>query len=312
MVKTCHLLKGSFAIVVQALIGSLCVLTLLVKRYTEHPRRDWLIWLLDVTKQSMGATLGHFANIIFSMMMFTSTAAAAISEESQSSDECLWYCLSFLVDSTLGVLSNIILLTLLEGYVKKSCSDYTQRVVLGDYGNPISFKIFFIQLSLWLAIVFVGKSMTVILQVQWISLLNSIMVMIFHNLQRSPQAELIVVMIIIPGIINTVQFWITDMFLKRSEQGNSLGIVNSGSETLATTIRHELLATSEPLDESLLHGDVSKLLYFFLFFFYLQCPSVEKERKEKKSQFCFLCFVFFAIHNNKNKKLDKEITNKVQ
>jgi hypothetical protein len=41
-------------------------------------------------------------------------------------------------------------------------------------------------------------------------------------LEATPRVELVVVMIIIPMIVNTVQFWLTDMFLKHDESDGSI------------------------------------------------------------------------------------------
>lgn len=49
--------------------------SLIVKRFSETPRRPWLIWFFDVAKQGLGSVYAHFLNMfvvcmtIWSMLM---------------------------------------------------------------------------------------------------------------------------------------------------------------------------------------------------------------------------------------------------
>jgi hypothetical protein len=49
----CELL-GPPALIVQALMGVMVVLTLVYKRHREKPKRKWRIWTFDVSKQLVG------------------------------------------------------------------------------------------------------------------------------------------------------------------------------------------------------------------------------------------------------------------
>jgi uncharacterized membrane protein YhaH (DUF805 family) len=37
--------------------------SLIVKRFSETPRRPWLIWFFDVAKQGLGSVYAHFLNM---------------------------------------------------------------------------------------------------------------------------------------------------------------------------------------------------------------------------------------------------------
>lgn len=63
----CQLL-GSFALIVQAALGALALLSLVYKRYRERPQRPLKIWFFDVSKQVFGSVLVHIANIFMSML----------------------------------------------------------------------------------------------------------------------------------------------------------------------------------------------------------------------------------------------------
>lgn len=63
----CQLL-GPFALVVQAALGGLAMLSLVYKRWREHPRRPVNVWFFDVSKQVFGSVLVHISNIFMSML----------------------------------------------------------------------------------------------------------------------------------------------------------------------------------------------------------------------------------------------------
>lgn len=63
----CQLL-GPFALVVQAALGGLAMLSLVFKRWREHPQRPVKVWFFDVSKQVFGSVLVHISNIFMSML----------------------------------------------------------------------------------------------------------------------------------------------------------------------------------------------------------------------------------------------------
>jgi hypothetical protein len=63
----CKLL-GSFALIVQAALGGLALMSLVYKRWRERPQRPLKIWAFDVSKQVVGSILVHIANLLMSML----------------------------------------------------------------------------------------------------------------------------------------------------------------------------------------------------------------------------------------------------
>lgn len=61
-------LMGSFALIVQAALGGLALLSLVYKRWRERPQRPVKIWFFDVSKQVFGSVLVHIANVFLSML----------------------------------------------------------------------------------------------------------------------------------------------------------------------------------------------------------------------------------------------------
>ena len=61
-------LMGPFALIVQAALGALALLSLVYKRWRERPQRPVKIWFFDVSKQVFGSVLVHIANIFMSLL----------------------------------------------------------------------------------------------------------------------------------------------------------------------------------------------------------------------------------------------------
>jgi len=62
----CRLL-GPFALLVQAGLGALALLSLVFKRWRERPRRPVKVWAFDASKQVFGSVLLHILNLLMSM-----------------------------------------------------------------------------------------------------------------------------------------------------------------------------------------------------------------------------------------------------
>lgn len=229
----CELLGGAFAIIVQLSLALVCVLTLVIKRQSEYPQRDWLVWFLDATKQGVGSSFGHFSNIYLSVVIAQSLPTA---------DECQWYCTTYVLDATVGTACNLILLSLFSMAVRRFpyCGE---GMIPGDYGDPPQLTLYLPQLAVWLMIVVFGKVLLLLSLSQVIVPLDALLATVFKPIRKYPELELVLVMILIPSVLNALQFWLTDSFLKRSESNDKL---EDGAETEMTGLR------SGHLDDDLL------------------------------------------------------------
>ncbi|KAG0671528.1 hypothetical protein C6P45_000360 [Maudiozyma exigua] len=107
---TCQLL-GPVSLVIQFLMGILVVIVLLIKREYELPRRKLIVWSYDTGKQIGGSLSIHFINLglsiikkkrhaIIGYLLFQTYDSNGSDDED---DQCDWYFLNLLMDTTLGI-----------------------------------------------------------------------------------------------------------------------------------------------------------------------------------------------------------------
>lgn len=104
-------IMGFLGILIQAIMGILSFTALLVKRYFENPKRSWLVWALDTSKQIFSAALAHCMNVFLAMML----------SGSHQSDNCEWYFINTAIDITIGILLSYLILHVIElaaGYME--------------------------------------------------------------------------------------------------------------------------------------------------------------------------------------------------
>lgn len=106
----CKLL-GPFALVVQAALGALALLSLVFKRWRERPRRPVKIWFFDVSKQVAGTFLLHLANLGMSMFSsgkfdlasakpeeISASVSAVTADDGKMPNPCSFYLLNLAID----------------------------------------------------------------------------------------------------------------------------------------------------------------------------------------------------------------------
>lgn len=96
----CELL-GPFAILVQAALGGLALLSLVYKRWRERPQRPIKVWAFDVSKQVVGSILLHMANLLLSMI---SSGDLHSGPSGYTANPCSFYLLNLAIDVCTGSL----------------------------------------------------------------------------------------------------------------------------------------------------------------------------------------------------------------
>lgn len=134
----CKLLSGAFAYGVQVGLAAVCLVVLLAKRWRESPRRPWLVWGFDLTKQIFSSGLQHFANILFGVLLANSSSVAS---------ECGWYFVLYIITSTAAVFVVALGMRLQAKLVAR----YHRLRILrtGDYGSPPNWRPWLAQLVAW-------------------------------------------------------------------------------------------------------------------------------------------------------------------
>lgn len=219
---TCQLISNGYSVVVQLLLGLLSFSSLWIKRRLEpEPKRDYVIFLFDVSKQAFGLLIAHGLNVLTS---------EGLSRYHTDSDPCVWYFVNFLVDIVGGLPLNYFGIYLLRRYSKK-CGDlswqsghYTE--IQNDYQlideastcqivkKIVKVKSYWKQLSAWILIIMLVKLILALtLLIPFRHSFFRIGQSLLSPVSKNDDLELIIVMLVVPISFNVIQYWVQDNFL---------------------------------------------------------------------------------------------------
>ncbi|ODV79706.1 uncharacterized protein CANTADRAFT_89343 [Suhomyces tanzawaensis NRRL Y-17324] len=217
----CELI-GTFSLLTQAVLGLLCLSSLLVKRYYEFPiRRTWSVWLFDVLKQLIGALGVHVFNVFLSIVKTRKSNGSILDLDSPESDvdddPCDWYFLSIVFDCTIGVYILYLVFQSMTKFSKKYL--HMTQIDSGNYGpdpNKPSTRAFLKQLSIY----FISLMITKILiygivecfeqQLLWFT---SHVLLLWLD-EYPDEFEIFVVMFVVPIVMNCLQLVLIDNFIQ--------------------------------------------------------------------------------------------------
>ena len=222
----CNLL-GNFALLVQGALGLLAVSSLAVKRWREEPRRPLKIWFFDVSKQVFGSVLLHLANILMSMLSSgkfdvaasTSTVQGAKGEEP---NPCSFYLLNLAIDTTIGIPILVLLLKLLHaGALHTPLANPPESIRSGNYGHPPRATWWLKQSVIYFCGLLLMKLcvLAIFAFLPWIAWVGD---WALRWTEGNTAVQITFVMFIFPLIMNALQYWIIDSFIKdpvHGEQG---------------------------------------------------------------------------------------------
>jgi hypothetical protein len=201
----CTLLGGTFALLVQAGLAASAIATLAYKRANERPRRPLIVWAFDASKQAFAGCLQHIVNLGFGVLFATTGTAS----------ECAWYLTNFTISVACGV---FLLWAFMVGY--KWAVDRYQLTLLrsGEYGSPPSWKPWLAQLLVWGFAASFEKVLTAIFVIVPLHRhLDALAGWMETPLRAYPALELILVMVLAPGLLNTAFFWVIDNLIMRKQ-----------------------------------------------------------------------------------------------
>merc|ERR1719453_2892268 len=85
----CYVLSGVYAYAIQFVLLAITVSVLVWKWSREQPRRDFSVFILDGSKQLVGAGWAHVFNMV---------GAVYFNRYIKAGDECTWYWVTIVVD----------------------------------------------------------------------------------------------------------------------------------------------------------------------------------------------------------------------
>jgi hypothetical protein len=203
--------EDTFTGIVQVFLAVIALGSLYVKRQHEFPRRKFMTWWLDVSKQGCGAIYSHLANMLVSAIISGYTRG-----DYELKDQCAWYGINFLIDSTIGLFFSIVMLNALTQYANKK--NWASLKHCGVYEGKDGMKHWTAQLITWMLIMTVTKFILVFILWVFYPILARVGDFLFKPLQENIRYELLFVMIIFPGVLNFFYFWIADQYLKAAPE----------------------------------------------------------------------------------------------
>jgi hypothetical protein len=193
---------------VQCFLGACCLLTLIYKKAKEGAHRSMKSFLFDSSKQLIGAAWLHILNLFF---------AIRLRSVIDQGDQCEWYWINIMVDTTLGVVIEYYLLQILTAYLSKSYNPDDWKT--GDYNDASGVRMdrYFKQLILWLVICSGMKACMVVLMVTASPVLLFVASVVLAPFLGNAFLKLIIVMILTPCVMNAFQLWMVDNFIKKQD-----------------------------------------------------------------------------------------------
>eukprot|EP00927_Polykrikos_kofoidii_P059523 TRINITY_DN54673_c0_g1_i1.p1 TRINITY_DN54673_c0_g1~~TRINITY_DN54673_c0_g1_i1.p1 ORF type:complete len:234 (+),score=35.29 TRINITY_DN54673_c0_g1_i1:174-875(+) len=224
----CQVLPGLFGIFVQGMLFGICVATLVYKKHREGPGRTWYEFGLDSSKQFVGAGWIHSMNLM---------CAIFLGDTVRSADQCEWYWINIMVDTTIGIVVQWLLLSatmkVLNAMLKQQSAQEFQTGRYYDGNGDFSSRRYMKQLCLWLVIVTMMKACMVMLMLGFATPLQTAAHVVLSPFMANPNAKLLVVMILTPVCMNSLQFWVIDNIIKKDGTNeNTDGSVEEHSRLL--------------------------------------------------------------------------------
>ncbi|KAJ0416046.1 vacuolar membrane protein-domain-containing protein [Aspergillus carlsbadensis] len=234
----CRLL-GPFSILVQASLGMLALLSLVYKRWRERPQRPVKVWAFDASKQVFGSSMLHLLNLLMSMF-----SAGQFEITSQyKPNPCSFYLLNLGIDTTLGIPILIFILHFLNRLAMYTpLANPPESIESGNYGDPPRWG-WWLKQSVVYFMGLLGMKICVFFLIQTVPLIVKVGDWALRWTEGNTAVQIIFVMLLFPVIMNAIQYYIIDIFIKKpvSASHDRLEDESSGDDNDHDD-RHALLA----------------------------------------------------------------------
>ncbi|KAL1961834.1 hypothetical protein VTN77DRAFT_1003 [Rasamsonia byssochlamydoides] len=206
----CQLL-GPFSLLIQAALGALALLSLVYKRWKERPQRPVKIWVFDVSKQVFGSAMLHLANLLMSMF---SAGHFEITRTYQP-NPCSFYLLNLGIDTTLGIPILVLILRIVNRLALYTpLANPPESIESGNYGHPPQAMWWFKQ-SLLYFIGLLWMKICVFFIIQMFPVIVKVGDWALRWTEGNTAVQIIFVMLLFPVIMNAIQYYIIDTFIKK-------------------------------------------------------------------------------------------------
>ncbi|KAJ5988190.1 hypothetical protein N7481_003400 [Penicillium waksmanii] len=224
----CHLL-GPFSLLVQLALGGLALLSLVFKRWRERPQRPVKVWAFDVSKQVFGSAMLHLLNLTMSMF----SAGQIEIRPSYTPNPCSFYLLNLGIDTTLGIPILILILRVLNILASYTpLANPPESIESGNYGQPPKAFWWFKQ-SIIYFIGLLGMKVCVFFLIQLFPFIVKVGDWALRWTEGNTALQIIFVMLLFPVTMNAIQYYIIDIFIKKSisQDGYNSDLTTEGSTT---------------------------------------------------------------------------------
>ncbi|KAE8390030.1 hypothetical protein BDV23DRAFT_156218 [Aspergillus alliaceus] len=251
----CRLL-GPFSLLVQVALGALALLSLVYKRWRERPQRPLKVWAFDVSKQVFGSAMLHLANLLMSMF---SAGQLEITSKYRP-NPCSFYILNLGIDTTLGIPILIFILHILNRLALYTpLADPPESIKSGNYGRPPRATWWFKQSMIYF-VGLLGMKICVFFLIQLLPFIVKVGDWALRWTEGNTAAQIIFVMLLFPVIMNAIQYYIIDIFIKKpshelieeSEAGDIQDNRQDYHHALLAGLEEEIVSESE--DDSIGKG----------------------------------------------------------
>ncbi|KAA6372838.1 MAG: hypothetical protein EZS28_031634, partial [Streblomastix strix] len=194
-------LTGIWSWLAQLTLLIVAAISICVSRLVAKNPRPLKIWGFDVLKQALGAVYCHFFQFFLSLFLTTPTT-----------DGCIWFLANYNESIILGVFISYIVRLQVDKIADKN-PDKFRWMKTGNYGNPPSCKIMWMQVCIWMVIVTVGQIGCVLFITVFKVPMLIIHEWITYPLRGHPMASAFIIMGIYPIIMSSVTFVVQDKLL---------------------------------------------------------------------------------------------------
>ena len=144
-------------------------------------------------------------------------ASLILSKITKEEYQCGWYFVAFVLDTSLGVFLAYLFLKLIERCAVKK--NWSSLETSGNYiiNKKINYFVWLKQLVSWAFIVICAKIICASILIGFYFVLKYPAIGLCNLFGNNAKTMLIFVMILGPGLLNLIQVWIQDNFLKKKE-----------------------------------------------------------------------------------------------